>query len=107
MIINLYTKSLSRWKDYALGYSINPKDYENIIPIINYSRERDKLYHPGRIVWFCNLFINNCTFAVHPIDIWVVNYEILIVDGYHRLAGAILAGEEYIRCKVVKRINER
>lgn len=104
--MKLYTKPLSlyRWKDYPLGYSIDPKDYINIAPIINYSRERNKAYDLGRIVWFRNLFINNLSFAIHPIDIIVINYEIAIVDGYHRLTGAILANEEYISCNVIKRI---
>lgn len=42
---------------------------------------------------------------IDPIEAWIVDYEILISDGYHRLAGACLAEQETIKCRILKRVN--
>jgi hypothetical protein len=88
-----------------IGHSIDPKDYIGIEPINTYVEPtiREYSYDAGRIVYFRNLIISGG--YIDPIEAWIVDYEILISDGYHRLAGVCLAEQEIIKCKILKRIN--
>lgn len=115
MLVNLNPRALTipirstypTWNRIRIGHSIDPQDYIGVKPIINYAdwTQRDHNYDLGRIVYFRNLFTSGCAFAVLPIDIWIVDYQILIADGYHRLAGACLAEQETIKCEIIKKVN--
>lgn len=72
----------------------------NCAPINNYSAERSPEYDSGRIVYFRNCFINNI--PVDPLHVLVWEYNVILVDGYHRLAGAVLAGITHIDVEKIK-----
>ena len=91
------TKKLDKYIDIRWFFDIWNDKIPLVYPEIKeYSESRNRFYDMGRI----NYFMNNFEFARDPIIVDGTN-EILLIDGRHRLAAAVINNIQAIQLYIL------